>query len=203
MIEQTELKTPGDDNSQSDSGASSIEKRRRLLKAGIGIAPVLMSLSSRSVYACQTTRPSGFCSMKVNTSSPGGTKSQCSGKTPSTWCYQVSTHPKLNHGWPDGCYPKTYKGTSAVATKCRDLFGSIDQTCLNVMAGTASGTDEFHQWCVAARLNAKAGLTGSVCTERDVQAMWSECNTKGYYEPTAGQKWYKADCVTYLKSTCA
>lgn len=202
MTEQTELKATGNDSSR--GGETALEKRRRLLRAGLGAAPVLMSLSSRSVFASKTTRPSGFCSMKIGTSSPGGGKQVCNGKPPETWCQQAQ---QVNHGWPTRCYPKTRKTpTPETATKCGDLFGHGTQhatkKCLDVMAGTA-GTDEFAKWCVAARLNARAGLTGSVCTESDVQAMWSGCNSIGYYEPTAGQKWTKADCVSYLKSTCA
>ena len=86
------------------------------------------------------------------------------------------------------------------------MFGGTkhtNDTCYAVMGGTAPSTDDFDKWCVAARLNAKAGLTALVCTEADVQAMWTECNSQGYYEPTAGLKWTKADCVTYLKTTCA
>ena len=54
--------------------------------------------------------------------------------------------------------------------------------------------------CVAALLNAKMGWT-PVLTEAQVRAMFNDYASYGYYEPTAGVKWYPADIVTYLKST--
>ena len=204
MTEQTKVET--DANDASPNPESSIEKRRRLLKAGLGAAPVLMSVSSRSVYACQTTRPSGFCSMKIGTSSPGGQKKACNGKSPTTWCQQVWTQPAYTHGWPTNCYPKTYSGAKIQATTCGQLFAGTtvhaNKSCYDVMRGAVT-TDEFYHWCVAGKLNARHGLTSAVCTEADVLAMWSDMAAKGYYEPTAGQKWTKADCVAYLKSTCS
>lgn len=187
------------------SQETTVERRRRLLKAGLSATPILMSLSSRSVFAGKSTRPSGFCSMKVGTSSPGNKSCYVSGKTPSTWCSQAES---TYHGWPSGCYPKTvkyYGSYVCTATKCKDLFGSLrlsDKTCYDVMRGAVGSADDFDKWCIAARLNARAGLTSGVCEESDVQAMWTECNSKGYYEPMAGQKWSKADCIAYLKSTC-
>lgn len=196
----TELTTEGTAN----SGKDTLERRRRLLKAGITAAPILMSLPSRSVYACltggKTTRPSGFCSMKVGVSSPGGSgKCTVSGKCPDTW-KQKAEFPY----WPSDCHPvttRTWRGIRR-ATTCGDIFGGgayASRTCLEVMEGAGA---EFHRWCVAAHLNASSGRTASVCTVTDVWNMWTDCNTKGYYEVSAGQHWTPADCVTYLKSTC-
>jgi hypothetical protein len=184
----------------SKAGETGTERRRRLLKAGLGATPILMSLSSRSVFACKTSTPSGFSSLKVATSSPGSKKCSVSGKTPRTWCDLA----EYKNTWPSRIYPNKNWCHTSPPTKCGDLFGShrhADKTCHDVMRGEW-GADEFDRWCVAARLNARAGLTSGICEESDVNAMWHECNTRGYYEPTAGQKWTKADCVTYLKSTC-
>lgn len=54
---------------------------------------------------------------------------------------------------------------------------------------------------VAALLNAKAGLTDDVLDETAVIGMWTEWAANGYYEPTAGVKWYAADIVRYITST--
>lgn len=53
---------------------------------------------------------------------------------------------------------------------------------------------------VAALLNANRALT-PVLTEADVKNIFSEWDQKGYFEPTAGVKWYDTDIVNYLKST--
>lgn len=53
---------------------------------------------------------------------------------------------------------------------------------------------------VAALLNAKMGWT-PVLTEAQVIGMFNEWNLNGYFEPTAGVKWYAADIVAYLQTT--
>ena len=53
---------------------------------------------------------------------------------------------------------------------------------------------------VAALLNAQKGWT-PVLTVAQVKNIFNEWNDKGYFEPTAGIKWYAADIVYYLKST--
>jgi hypothetical protein len=60
--------------------------------------------------------------------------------------------------------------------------------------------DELGQHCVKALLNYRAGLT-PFCTESTVKAIFNECSSKGYFQPTAGVKWTVAQCVDYLKST--
>jgi hypothetical protein len=53
---------------------------------------------------------------------------------------------------------------------------------------------------VAAYLNAKQGWTPFL-KEETVKAMFSECFGRGWFEPTAGVKWSKGDCINYLKAT--
>jgi hypothetical protein len=59
---------------------------------------------------------------------------------------------------------------------------------------------EFGAHMCAALLNAQDNRTNCLSVQA-VKNMWNECDQKGYYEPTAGVKWYPQDCVTYLKST--
>jgi len=59
---------------------------------------------------------------------------------------------------------------------------------------------EFGAHMCAALLNAQHGYTDCLSVQA-VKDMWNECDQKGYYEPTAGVKWYPQDCVAYLKST--
>jgi hypothetical protein len=54
--------------------------------------------------------------------------------------------------------------------------------------------------CVAALLNARKGLT-PILSEAQVKNIFSEFDSKGYFEPTSGVKWYPADIVAYLKTT--
>jgi hypothetical protein len=189
-------------------------RRRHLLKVGLGAGPVIMTLTSRPVFGggaggggCQC--PSNFVS--GNVSHPGGQQS-CTGKKPSYWCQSVQYCK-----WPSPCQPKQ-TGTSgytcgapsvkATPFHCTTTgfagtyFGSY--TMLDVMTPSAGVNDpqQVGGHIAAALLNAKAGLT-PVLTESAVRDIWNEYIAKGYYEPTAGVKWYSADIVTYLQSTMA
>jgi hypothetical protein len=53
---------------------------------------------------------------------------------------------------------------------------------------------------IAAVLNARMGSTPTL-TETQVTNIFNEWDVKGYFEPTAGVKWYAADIVLYLKTT--
>lgn len=64
-----------------------------------------------------------------------------------------------------------------------------------------SDPDSLGAHIVAALLNAASGRTDGVLTEAKVKAMWSECQTKGYFEPTAGVKWTPGQVVSYLQTT--
>ena len=61
-------------------------------------------------------------------------------------------------------------------------------------------TQQLGAHLVAALLNARMGLT-PVLSEAQVVNIFSEWNRKGYFEPTAGIKWYASDIVTYLQTT--
>jgi len=65
---------------------------------------------------------------------------------------------------------------------------------------TPGSIDELGQHCVKALLNCRAGLT-PFCTETTVKAIFNECASKGYFQPTAGVQWTISQCVDYLKST--
>ena len=181
------------------AGADHRERRRRLLKAGAAAAPVVMTLLSRSAWGqnfqCKT--PSGFLSGNL---SQNGNPQLCSGLTPEVW---VSGQ---GH-WPAPYYPTTIPGTGGHdATTFHPLFaGSFfgNQTLLEVMQNsTGGGTIALGGYISAALLNAAAGLT-SVLSVAQVINIWAEfvANGYGYFEPSAGVKWYADDIIIYLKST--
>jgi hypothetical protein len=51
---------------------------------------------------------------------------------------------------------------------------------------------------VAALLNGASGRTSAVLNVSQVKSMWNEFITKGYFEPTAGVKWYAQSPVTVM-----
>ncbi len=102
-------------------------------------------------------------------------------------------------------------GTNSPCTVTKDSSGNPvnkwytsttapDVTTYNAIPCPAGTIDELGQHCVKALLNCRAGLT-PFCTETTVKAIFNECTSKGYFQPTAGVKWSVGQCVDYLKST--
>lgn len=197
------------------------ESRRRFTKSGLAVSGVLLTLASRPSlgggggggggWVCKS--PSGFLSANL---SQHGTSKYCSGRTPGYWC----TH----YNWPS-----PYKTGSCTNTKFKQDYNNWSNTgsssgtmykdstlgfhCTGYGAGylkysmiqvtLLGGTGDPYQLgahCVAALLNARMGWT-PVLTEAQVRGMFNDYAARGYFEPTAGVKWYAADIVTYLKST--
>lgn len=169
--------------------------RRRLLRGGLAGAPVLLSLSSRSVMACHSTTPSAFGS--ISASRPDVLVS-LSGQPPSFWC---NTN---NYGqWPAPYYPKTTYGSGGhTATKFNSIFSNSpfasSTTLLEALKMTGGGNALVASCVVAALLNGATGRTSAVLNVSQAKNMWKEFITKGYFEPTAGVKWYASSPVTSM-----
>jgi hypothetical protein len=164
--------------------------RRRLLRGGLAGAPVLLTLQSRSVMACHSTTPSAFGS--ISQSRPENLIS-LSGQPPSWWC-NTSNYSQ----WPSGYRPvdKTVGGTTTYATKMQDVFQNCGttfgpMTLVNVLKRSdSSGTGLVAKCVVAALLNGASGRTSAVLDADAVRRIWNGYRSNGYFEPTAGVKWY-------------
>ena len=86
------------------------------------------------------------------------------------------------------------------------------KTLLTVLELHGGDRDAVARHIVAALLNAKKGLTpANVLSVTTVRAVWSSFATRGYYEPTAGIKWFadssvpagSGGIIPWLKSTMA
>jgi hypothetical protein len=73
-------------------------------------------------------------------------------------------------------------------------------TLLDVLEAGGGPPGDVGRHIVAALLNAASGLT-PVLSVADVLIMWEEYATMGYFEPTAGVRWYHGEIVDYLLST--
>ena len=159
--------------------------RRSALKLGAGVAPILMTLASRSAFSCHSTTPSAFGS--INASRPDVLKA-LTGKSPTYWEENTGSN------WPSSC--KSHASNSNTATTFKATFGSVcsgitsSTTLLSVLKNHNGGQVAVARACVAALLNAKSNRTSSVLPESAVIQMWSEFISRSYYEPTAGVKWY-------------
>lgn len=186
-------------------------RRRRLLQGGLAAAPVVLTLFSRSALGgggyggggggapyCDT--PSGFIS---GNASYVGTTQNCSGKKPSYWCQSQSYS-----YWRAPCYPTTVGGSGGhQATKYHSSatgfngsqFGT--KTMMQVMqSGSTSSYTGVGCYVAAALLNAKQGWT-PILSETAVRGIWNEYVSKGYYEASAGIKWYADEIINYLQTT--
>ncbi|BAN36154.1 hypothetical protein SCD_n02346 [Sulfuricella denitrificans skB26] len=187
------------------------ESRRRFGKSGLAAGGVIITLASRPVlgaWACQS--PSGFQSGNV---SSHGQPTTCMGRTPGYWGNKPEEWPlpyKAGTCVGDANYcnhPENWTTTNA--TLFRNKFncsggGSIyyNYTMFKVIwLGGGGDPDQLGAHIVSALLNAKMGWTSPVLTEQAVKDMFNDWASKGYYEPSAGIKWYGADIVTYLKTT--
>lgn len=179
---------PSSDSDMPESAHSALIARRRLLRGGLGVAPVLMASAPRSVLAGGAgacVPASSFAS--INASRPDQ-QFICAGRTPGYW-----KQPQWFGQWPaPSCVP-----TGNNATKFDDVFGALGgypgKTLLYVLElpGNSIGRDALARHIVAAYLNAKSGKTpANVLSEATVKAVWSDFVRLGYYEPTAGIKWY-------------
>jgi hypothetical protein len=172
-------------------GQAASASRRRLIQGGLTAVPLVMTVSSQSVMAqgvsgrCSTA--SAFGSM--NASRPANVTS-CRGRGPQYWRNQHNFDE-----WPHGYVPRATQTPRVQATSFATCFGGsgvqAGATLLDVLRSNSSGRDEVARLCTAALLNAAKGLTPatvlSVATVRDV---WQSYASRGYYEPTAGIRWY-------------
>lgn len=187
------------DRDQNDAGSTpqrteAAVSRRKLLKLGAGMTPVLMAFASRSAFACHSTTPSAFGS--VCNSRPDLLQSS-NGRSPGYW----KNHTGPNY-WPAPYY--SHKITSNKGTIPATTFKSVfcvgggtnpfssDATLLDVLESGGGGSKAVARACVAALLNSASGNTPSTILSVDdvINRIWYEYSTKGYYEPIAGIKWY-------------
>jgi hypothetical protein len=190
--------TEGSGNAAPDRG------RRRLLHGGLGAAPVLMTLVSRPVLGRtnQCFSPSGFVSMPT---SQDRQPQFCQGRTPGFW-----RQPQKFNQWPEPFYPTTTSGPGGhQATKFVDWFSptvyDLNFTFLDAVKLPEGPPNNVTRHIVAAMLNVYKGWA-PVLTKESLQNMWWQyastgAGLAGYFEPTAGVKWYHDEITAYLEST--
>lgn len=162
--------------------------RRRLLRGGLGAVPVILTVTSPSVMA-NGSYDGGICTpassfASINTSRPDRTFS-CSGRTPGYW--------KQSQHWPN--WPAPFVADGNNATKFNDVFGSAygypGKTLLDVLGLQGGDRDAIARHIVAALLNAAKNWTSpEVLSVTTVKLVWMSFTEKGYYEPTAGIRWF-------------
>lgn len=190
--------------------------RRKLLKLGAGMAPVLMAFASRSAFACHSTTPSAFGSVcnsrpELLQSSSGHSPSYWASNNCQTWpipyyrtdvCQTSKSSKSKGKGDDDDDDDDGHskscrkKNVAIAATTFKSAFGLVgpfkdSTTLLDVLQGDNSGSKAVARAVVAALLNAQSGQTPSnILSVSDVIGIWREYISVGYFEPVGGIKWY-------------
>lgn len=186
---------------QPENGASEQEilspksvARRRFTKAGAAASGVLLTLHSTSALAGGggggggTVCTTGSGSMSTGVNSRAAVAVTCTGGGPNYWS---------NNGWPTGCKKSDlYGGTFS----CGGTMGNSQFWDIVTKNNTSFDSTQLCKYLACAYLNVVSGKT-NFTNKANLQKMWNEYRTAGYYSPAANVKWYAADIVAYLKKT--
>lgn len=171
---------------QRPASGQRLDGRRRLLRAGLGAAPVLLTLAS-SPLSAEAVSAYGSAGTSATTA-----KAACGGCSPEAWA---------ESSWP--------QSIDRGAT-----FNQLFATRLNpdvalerlFAAGSFTTEQQVARHCAAALLNAQSGKTPATVLGVDaVREVWASYQARGYYRPVPGSemKWNAAQIVDWLATTYA
>ena len=192
MSDRTEL--PNDSQQSAEPQAVDGVRRRRLLKGGLAVAPILMTLASRPALGQACATPSAFGSV-THASHPHTNHIACSGRQPEYWANNTTE-------WPSGYLAVAASGNEATLFHTPFPGNQFPaKTLLDILQTSDVAGDAFvARYLVAALFNASLGST-PVLTESAVQNIWLEYVSNGYFEPTASVQWFAEQIVDYVQST--
>lgn len=168
----------------SPSGAA----RRRLTKAGLGAAGVLLSLDSRATMKPMVCfSPSAGYSGKL--SSNYNKNVVCGGKSPGYW--------KNHSGWPCS-RDRDFDNVFACNGSSLSTYGS--KTMLEVLQGCSFDKYNLGMHLVATYLNVLSGRI-SFLSVKTLVDMWGQLQNNGYYKPAANVFWNAEQTKKYLEAT--
>ena len=171
---------------------SATDSRRRLLRGGLAAAPALLTLATRPVVAGDCFSASAAVSMSSRTTA---NRVSCTrGKTPAAWIKKGSSG---LGDWPADVVPESKGPGQPEATTFNSVFGTgystvPPTTLLNVLSlSSDTGRDGLAKHLVAAYLNALKNYTPpAVLDVLTAKNIWTSFETRGFYEPSAGIKWF-------------
>jgi hypothetical protein len=182
--------------------------RRRLLRAGLGASPALLTIISEPVRAdvlgslpCRSA--SAFASIAAHGVTTSTQPAQtCFGIQPGGWAIRSVG------SWPAGTF--TGSGATAVSVTFSSVFSpgvtvgtNSSPTLLQVLESTDAGL-EMARYFVAAYLNIKMVLFATpakVETELQLKAMWPDAVNGTYTPITGGNPWDWATLKSWFLQT--
>jgi len=165
--------------------------RRQFAKGIIGTSGVLLTLASQPGMAAHMCRsPSGSLSGGLQSHGP---VVACDGKSPDFY--------QDNAAWPSPCTPSTtFSSVFPCAGLTKETYGASSTTLGLILSHQSFDTANLGMHLVATHLNILSGRIDFL-TLSQVQAIWYDWQTYGYYSPTAGVQWSASDIVIYLSGT--
>lgn len=175
--------------------------RRRFLGVGVGATPGLMLLASQPALGVTCFTPSRSLSRNMSVSQ-AGKYGDCTGL--STDSYKTSSIAATTTA-----FHPTFAGTIFMAPKkvgggTRSLTMREVLNLPTVPADVVSvpSINTVAHRLVGAYLNVQNGkVPAVVMTSAGVATIWAEFNSRGYYEPMAGTKWYANEIIAYLANS--
>jgi hypothetical protein len=184
MTAEPESPQPASEAQRPGSGPRH-EGRRRLLRAGLGAAPVLLTLTSSALGADGVSNVGSAAS--VARASP-----PCDGCSPDAWAESP---------WPQSIDP----GATFNPLFAAHLEPDVSLKRL-FAAGSFTEEQQVARHCAAALLNAQSGKTPATVLGADaVRQVWASYEARGYYEPIPGSgvKWQAGRIIDWIATTYA
>lgn len=176
------------ETSAADASAARRLARRRLLKGGAGVAPVLLTLGSKPAMAGNMPcahHQSGWASAGSRTTVVNDDHStHNSGCTAAYWA-------KSSTRWPDGCVKNS--------TSFSSCLGKAPDCQTDTLSAALVCSDEATKQFAAGYLNCKSGKYGSntIVTAENLKTWWAVCKAGGEASIGTDGKLRKTD--TYVK----
>jgi hypothetical protein len=187
--------------------------RRRFLGVGAKAGPALLTLASQPALAVTCFTPSRSLSKNMSVSQ-AGKNGDCNGVSPGNYAAQTTPgHSAYN--WPSAVPPSTafhsvFSGSRFVVvvgngptTRSLTMLEvlKLPQAVSGITVTLPTDPSNVAMHLIGAYLNVVNLLIPSNILDTDgVKTIWTEWNTKGYYEPVAGVQWNAAAIVLYLTS---
>ena len=190
------------------NGSAARAVRRRLLRGGLGAAPVLLSIGSGPVIAGTAYTASAKASAPLS-GTPRG-QYDCYGKSPTTWCTKVNNS-YVN--WPSTCIPgsTTFHGGGAcqvAGSQCSPKTHTtiMNSYCgLNGVAKDSTNLTKLAAHCSASLLNVEKKLVDQrVLSKAKIQEIWNACAVNGgtgTWSPVSGVTWTVTQVCNWMATT--
>ncbi|MFO1250670.1 MAG: hypothetical protein U1E77_05880 [Inhella sp.] len=187
-----------------------IRSRRRFLGAGVVVPPTLLTLASQPALGVTCFTPSRSLSRNTSVSQQGKNGECTNAESPGNYGQHHTTKTDAAYHWPDKNTITPPLTLWSPDTPFHSVFsGSTFGTkkLWEVAAGLSADTSKVGKHLVGAYLNIKGGngavIPAHILDVDGVKRIWNEWDTKGYYEPAAGVRWYADYTMVGSKITVA